>query len=123
MRQLALTARGSLTRSKLNYLCIHAPIRDNAETATRGVWIVSDWVTGLRAGTFRGPLRDAVKLARQANVRMLVLTHLTLAGMPGFPDTFIAGIDQGEKLDWRLAQDGMTIDLPVGTTDIRIQER
>ena len=45
-------------------LCIHAPIRDNAETATRGVWIVSDWVTGLRAGTFRGPLRDAVKLAR-----------------------------------------------------------
>jgi ribonuclease BN (tRNA processing enzyme) len=73
--------------------------------------------------TYHTEPADAVKLARQANVRMLVLTHLTQAGMPGFPDTFIAGIDQGEKLDWRLAQDGMTINLPVGTTEIRIQER
>jgi hypothetical protein len=45
-------------------LMVHGPVRDNVETTARGVWIVSDAGTGLRAGTFRGPLRDAVKLAR-----------------------------------------------------------
>lgn len=88
-----------------------------AALTSRGSALLADTVT------YHTEPADAVKLARQANVRMLVLTHLTQAGMPGFPDTFIAGIDQGEKLDWRLAQDGMTINLPAGTTEIRIQER
>lgn len=45
-------------------LMVHAPIVDGAETLRRGVWIVAHQGTGLSAGAFRGPLRDAVKLAR-----------------------------------------------------------
>lgn len=45
-------------------LCIHAPIKDRAATTTRGVWVVSSVEYGYSAGTFRGPLRDAVRIAR-----------------------------------------------------------
>lgn len=45
-------------------LCIHAPIRDGVPTPTRGVWIVTSTEYGYAAGTFRGPLAAAVKLAR-----------------------------------------------------------
>ena len=31
---------------------------------------------------------------------------------------FTRGMDAGGKLDWRLAADGMTIDLPAGSADI-----
>ena len=46
-------------------LAVHAPIdRHGNRTASRGLWIITGTVHGLRAGTFRGPLRDAIALAR-----------------------------------------------------------
>lgn len=45
-------------------LAIHAPIRDGAATTARGLWAITHWPTGWSAGIFRGPLRDAVALAR-----------------------------------------------------------
>jgi hypothetical protein len=45
-------------------LCIHAPMRDGVPTPTRGVWIVTSTAYGYAAGTYRGPLAAAVKLAR-----------------------------------------------------------
>lgn len=63
---------------------------------------------------------EAADLARAAGVKALVLTHLTQAGLPIFnPQTFTRGIEAGGPLDWRLAKDGMTIDLPAGGGDIR----
>jgi hypothetical protein len=46
-------------------LCVHAPVnhvRDGKQT--RGVWAITGHVHGLSAGMFRGPLRDAIALAR-----------------------------------------------------------
>ena len=49
-----------------------------------------------------------------------MLTHLTQAGLPMYtPETFAKGMEDGGKLDWRLAKDGMTIELPAGSTDVR----
>ncbi|MEI7933167.1 MAG: MBL fold metallo-hydrolase, partial [Alphaproteobacteria bacterium] len=63
---------------------------------------------------------EAGEIARAAGVKALVLTHLTQAGMPGFsPQTFARGIDDAGPLDWRLAIDGMTIELPVGGSAIQ----
>lgn len=45
-------------------LCVHAPIRDGVPTPTRGVWTITAHAYGYAAGTYRGPLRDAVALAR-----------------------------------------------------------
>jgi ribonuclease Z len=63
---------------------------------------------------------EAAEIARVAGVKALVLYHLTQAGLPMFtPEAFTKGMDAGGKLDWRLAKDGMTIDLPVGSGEIR----
>ena len=46
-------------------LAVHAPVdhvRDGKQT--RGLWVISGHLHGLSAGVFRGPLRDAVRLAR-----------------------------------------------------------
>ena len=45
-------------------LCVHAPIRDGVPTPTRCVWTVTSTAYGYAAGTYRGPLRDAIALAR-----------------------------------------------------------
>ena len=42
--------------------------------------------------------------------------------MPRFPDTFTEGIEDGSKLDWRLAMDGMTLELPSGVSEIKVSE-
>ncbi|HEY9217539.1 MAG TPA: MBL fold metallo-hydrolase [Phenylobacterium sp.] len=56
---------------------------------------------------------EAAELARLAGAKRLVLYHLTQAGLPFFtPEAFTHGMDAGGPLDWRLAFDGMTIDLP-----------
>lgn len=65
---------------------------------------------------------EAADIARVAGVRMLVLSHLTQAGMPGFPESFAKGMDDGGKLDWRLAEDGMTLELPAGGTAIKVSQ-
>jgi ribonuclease Z len=62
---------------------------------------------------------EAADLARAAGVKALVLSHLTQAGLSIFtPEAFTKGIEDGGKLDWRLARDGMTIDLPAGSADV-----
>lgn len=63
---------------------------------------------------------EAADLARAAGVKALVLSHLTQAGLPFYtPEAFTKGMDEGGKLDWRLAADGMTIELPVGSAEVR----
>lgn len=44
-------------------LCVHPPMRDGVPTPTRGVWVVTSTEYGYAAGTYRGPLAAAVKLA------------------------------------------------------------
>ena len=63
---------------------------------------------------------EAADIARAAGVKRLVLYHLTQAGLPFYtPETFTKGMDAGGPLDWRLSKDGMTIDLPAGSSEIR----
>jgi ribonuclease Z len=63
---------------------------------------------------------EAAELARAAGVKTLVLSHLTQAGLPLFnAEAFTRGMDAGGKLDWRLAKDGMTIELPAGGSDVK----
>jgi ribonuclease Z len=68
---------------------------------------------------------EAAEIARAAGVKALVLTHLTQAGLPFYtPEAFTKGVDEvakadGGKLDWRLAKDGMVIDLPADSGEIR----
>jgi ribonuclease Z len=63
---------------------------------------------------------EAAEIARAAGVKRLVLYHLTQAGLPFFTaDAFTRGMDAGGPLDWRLGRDGMTIDLPAGSGEIR----
>jgi ribonuclease Z len=84
----------------------------------RGAALLADTVT------YHTEPREAAELAQSAGVRMLVLSHLTQAGMPGFPETFTEGveegIEEGGQLDWHLAQDGMTLELPAGGTEINV---
>ncbi len=70
-------------------MCIHAPIKDRAATTTRGVWVVSSVEYGYSAGTFRGPLRDAVKIARlwdDAFAVALATAPRVGAGVPSLRD-------------------------------------
>jgi ribonuclease Z len=63
---------------------------------------------------------EAAEIARAAGVKRLVLYHLTQAGLPFFtPEAFTRGMDAGGPLDWRLSKDGMTIELPAGSEEIR----
>jgi ribonuclease Z len=63
---------------------------------------------------------EAAEIARMAGVKRLVLTHLTQSGLPMYNETaFTRGMDAGGPLDWRLAKDGMTIDLPAASQEIR----
>jgi ribonuclease Z len=63
---------------------------------------------------------EAAEIARTAGVKRLVLYHLTQAGLPFYsPEAFTKGMDAGGPLDWRLSKDGMTIDLPAGSSEIR----
>jgi ribonuclease Z len=62
---------------------------------------------------------EAADIARLAGVKRLVLTHLTQSGLPMYsPERFTRGMDAGGPLDWRLAKDGMIIDLPAGSQEI-----
>ena len=63
---------------------------------------------------------EAAEIAKAAGVKALVLYHLTQAGLPFFtPESFTRGVEAVGLGDWRLARDGMTIELPVGSTEIR----
>jgi ribonuclease Z len=59
---------------------------------------------------------EAGEIARAAGVKALVLSHLTQAGLPFYTaEAFTKGMDAVGLADWRLAKDGLTIDLPVGS--------
>ncbi|HEV7385556.1 MAG TPA: MBL fold metallo-hydrolase [Phenylobacterium sp.] len=63
---------------------------------------------------------EAADIARAAGVKRLVLSHLTQAGLPMYsPEAFTKGMDAGGPLDWRLARDGMTIELPADSSEIK----
>ena len=63
---------------------------------------------------------EAAEIAKAAGVKVLILSHLTQAGLPFFtPDAFTRGVDAVGFSPWRLAVDGMTIELPVGSSEIR----
>ena len=63
---------------------------------------------------------EAAEIARMAGVKRLVLYHITQAGLPMFtPETFTKGMDAGGPLDWRISKDGMTIELPANSPDIK----
>ena len=69
--------------------------------------------------SYHTPPVEAAEIAKAAGVKVLILSHLTQAGLPFFtPDAFTRGVDAVFS-PWRLARDGMTIELPVGTTEIR----
>ena len=66
-------------------LCIHAPIRDGVPTPTRGVWIVTSTEYGYAAGTYRGPLAAAVKLARLWDTEFGAALDAAPIGAAGVP--------------------------------------
>jgi hypothetical protein len=45
-------------------LAVHKPVTVDGEQPARGFWRITHHGSGLSAGTFRGPLADAIKLAR-----------------------------------------------------------
>jgi len=67
---------------------------------------------------------EAAEIAKAAGVKALVLTHLTQAGLPFFtPEAFTKGMNETGFTHWRLADDGMTIALPVGSDAITYGQR
>lgn len=63
---------------------------------------------------------EAAEIAKTAGVKALVLYHLTQAGLPFYsPQGLTRGIEAVGFADWRLAKDGMTVELPVGSSEIR----
>jgi hypothetical protein len=66
-------------------LCIHAPMRDGVPTPTRGVWVVTSTEYGYAAGTYRGPLAAAVKLARLWDAEFGAALDAAPIGAAGVP--------------------------------------
>lgn len=63
---------------------------------------------------------EAAELARDAGVKALVLYHLTQAGLPFFTEaSFTKGMDAVGFAPWKLSKDGMTVELPVGSAEIK----
>ncbi|MDP9102677.1 MAG: MBL fold metallo-hydrolase [Pseudomonadota bacterium] len=63
---------------------------------------------------------EAEEVAKAAEVKALVLTHLTQAGLPFYkPEVFTRGMDAVGGPPWTLAKDGMVIDLPTGSAEIK----
>jgi ribonuclease Z len=64
--------------------------------------------------TYHATPQEAAELATAAGAKRLVLYHLTQAGLPMFsPEAILR--EAGAGVDTRLADDGMTIDLPAGS--------
>lgn len=80
----------------------------------RGSALLADTVT------YHTEPLEALELARRAGVDLLVLSHLTQAGFPGFPDRFLEEMEQDGEVDWMLAEDGMTISLPAGSNELTV---
>jgi hypothetical protein len=66
-------------------LCVHAPMRDGVPTPTRGVWVITSTEYGYAAGTYRGPLAAAVKLARLWDAEFGAALDAAPIGAAGVP--------------------------------------
>jgi ribonuclease Z len=63
---------------------------------------------------------DAAKIANQANVRKLVLTHLVPAPPNKIAEKiFMRGVSDIRQDSTMLAYDGLTLTLPLGSKDIQ----
>lgn len=113
---LGVAARGAdvLIHEAQSNVMMMAASRRASQANPRGAALLADTVT------YHIEPVEAADLARSAGVQMLVLSHLTQAGMPGFSETFTKGMETGGKLDWRLAEDGMTLELPALGTEIKV---
>ncbi|MGA0605977.1 MBL fold metallo-hydrolase [Phenylobacterium sp. VNQ135] len=70
--------------------------------------------------TYHTSPAEAAEIARSAGVKALIISHITQAGLPFFtPDAFAKGVAEGGPLDWRLAKDGMVVDLPADSAEMR----
>jgi ribonuclease Z len=62
---------------------------------------------------------EAAETAKEAGVKALVLYHITQAGLPFYTaQSFTKGMDEVGGPPWKIAIDGTTVTLPVGSTDI-----
>lgn len=66
-------------------LCVHEPIRDGVPTPTRGQWTVTSTAYGYAAGTYHGPLRDAIALARLWDAAFAEALAAAPRGADGIP--------------------------------------
>ena len=67
---------------------------------------------------------EAAGLAKTAGVKLLVLSHLTQAGLPFFtPEAFLKGVADVGGPEMKLAKDAMVIELPVGSSEVKVSQR
>ena len=66
-------------------LCVHEPIRDGVPTPTRAVWVITSTAYGYSAGTYRGTLAAAVKLARLWDAEFAAALDAAPIGAAGVP--------------------------------------
>jgi ribonuclease Z len=67
---------------------------------------------------------EAEEIAKAAGVKDLVLYHLTQAGLPFYtPQAFTKGMDAVGGPPWRLASDGLTIELPMDSDAVEFGKR
>ena len=64
---------------------------------------------------------EAARFANEAGVRLLLLTHLTPPPLNSFVErVFVRGVDDVRPDGWLLGDDGTTVELPVGSEEVRV---
>ena len=64
---------------------------------------------------------DAARVANEAGVDLLLLTHLTPPPTnPWLARVFVRGVDEVRPEGWRLGEDGLLVELPAGGDAVRI---
>jgi ribonuclease Z len=64
---------------------------------------------------------EAAEVANEAGVKLLVLSHLTPAPpMRVIEPSFTRGVDAVRPSGWRLAEDGLLVELPVDSSAIDV---
>ena len=66
---------------------------------------------------------EAAESANEAGVKLLVLYHLTPSPRFGVMErVFVRGVADVRKGDWTLADDGLLIELPAGSAEVRTSQ-
>jgi ribonuclease Z len=64
---------------------------------------------------------EAARLANEAGVRLLIFTHLTPPPPNAFVERlYVRGVDDVRPDGWLLGDDGMLVELPSGTDEVRV---